>query len=372
MDFQKIIEQLEEDFEAIQMARPPFVLEKFVVGAHDHHPAQAWAQCVLEMQIKYDAIRRAQIRRQQLLIEIERLATSEDEVEQLEAGLKRIDLEEQDRAELGARREFEALWQIYESFGRRYSREELNQAQPEYWQTRLQRQAEHDLLASGRVSPGNQEALRQIGTGLPSPNRQIAGVQQRYLSQGNRRLLIVVPTAEKAEQGLPCLEGLVIPGGIEHRVHNIYGLPVAQAYNEAGMMALQEQVDWLLTVEDDTFLPEDGLARLIEHGLDIVGGWYPKRSAVRQGVPIVLQDKMRTTLDDPDGSLREVYTIPNGFTLIRREVFERVPYPWFMTTPQLSQDSFFSQKAREAGYTLWCDTSVRCRHVDRESGQVFE
>lgn len=372
MDYREIIEQLEEDFEAIQMARPPFVLEKFVVGAHDHHPAQAWAQCVLEMQIKYDAIRRVHLRRRQLLIEIKRLEASENEVDRLEGGLRRIDLEEQDRAELGARREFEALWEIYQTFGRRYSREELNAAQPEYWQTRLARQAEHDVLASGRVSPGNQETLRQIGAERPTLNGQIAGVQQRYLSQGNRRLLIVVPTEEKAEQGLPCLDGLVVPGGIEHRVHSIYGMAVADAYNEAGMMALQERVDWLLTVEDDTFPPVDGLTALLAREMDLVGGWYPKRSAVRQGTPIVLGDEGRTTLDDPDGSLVEVFTLPMGFTLIRRAVLERVPYPWFVTTPQLSQDSFFSQRAREAGYKLWCDTGVRCRHVDRESGKVFE
>src|SRR5205085_10998931 len=38
----------------------------------------------------------------------------------------------------------------------------------------------------------------------------------------------------------------------------------------------------------------------------------------------------------------------------------------------LTQDSFFSQKARDAGYRLLCDTSVRSKHIDRNTGEVFE
>jgi len=46
-------------------------------------------------------------------------------------------------------------------------------------------------------------------------------------------------------------------------------------------------------------------------------------------------------------------------------------YPWFVTTTHLSQDSFFSQKAREAGWKLLCDTGIRCRHVDRDTGRSY-
>ena len=75
--------------------------------------------------------------------------------------------------------------------------------------------------------------------------------------------------------------------------------------------------------------------------------------------------------NDPDGETVEVYTIPQGCTLFKTGIFKRINFPWFVTTPQLSQDSYFSQQAREAGLKLWCDTSVRCRHVDRDSGETF-
>lgn len=376
MDIQKIdtiISELQEDFEAIQMARPPFVLEKFVVGAHrQDSEAQGWAHCVLEMKIKYDAIRRARIGRQIILLEINRLEASGDEIDKLKAGLKRIDLEEQDRAELGAIREFEALYHIYRSFGKRYTRDELNASQPEYWRNRLTRQARQDLLAAGRIGQGNQDALGQIGLALPGQNEQIGQVQQRYLAQGNRRLLVVFPTEEQFDKAThpltPHLNALIFPGTIEHKVQNIYGMPVDDAYNQAALRAMGEGCDYLLTIEDDTFPPPDGLIKLLAHDLDVVGGWYLKRQEVREGVPIVIREGKRQTLDDPDGSLVECYTLPQGFTLFKVEIFRKIPFPFFKTTPHLSQDSYFSQLAREAGYKLWCDTSVRCIHRDRRTG----
>ena len=118
--------ELLEDFDAIQMARTPEVLRKFVVGAQAmDHPAQGWAQCVLELQIKYDNIRRAKINAELIQIEIDDLEKAGDPKSLLNAKLKRIDLEAQDRAMLGAIREFQSLYAIYKSFDKRYTRDEL-------------------------------------------------------------------------------------------------------------------------------------------------------------------------------------------------------------------------------------------------------
>jgi hypothetical protein len=57
--------------------------------------------------------------------------------------------------------------------------------------------------------------------------------------------------------------------------------------------------------------------------------------------------------------VHEVYTIPMGCTLYSAEVFYKIEYP-------------FSQKLRDAGYTLYCDTSIRCKHIDRETSVVYE
>ena len=401
-------QELLDDFNAIQMARTPEVLRKFVIGAQAmDHPAQGWAQCVLELQIKYDDIRRAKINAELIELEIADLETTGDTKSLLNAKLKRIDLEAQDRAMLGAVREFQSLYTIYQSFDKRYTRDELNTSQVEYWQNRLTRQAlqEQQSRQLG-IGAGNLEALREIELSplsLPAPMEalklpggfnvsdvvrtedrflsapaadDVAAVQSRYLETGKQRLLIVTLTASDTQpESVAALERpYVIPATVERRKHCIHGMTIDRGYTEAVFQAIRDGATHLMCIEDDTFPPLDAIERLLAHDEDIVCGWYPKRqTGKRVGVPIILNDGKRQTLDNPDGhaGLVELYTAPMGCTLIKVDVFKKIEMPWFVTTGQLTQDSFFSQKARDAGYTLWCDTSIRCDHIDRDTGIVY-
>lgn len=402
-------QELLDDFNAIQMARTPEVLRKFVVGAQAmDHPAQGWAQCVLELQIKYDDIRRAKINAELIELEIADLEKTGDTKSLLNAKLKRIDLEAQDRAMLGAIREFQSLYAIYKSFDKRYTRDELDASQVEYWKNRLTRQAlqEQQSRQLG-IGPGNLEALREIELSplsLPEPIKalklpggfnvsdvvrvedrflsrpalaeDVAAVQSRYLETGKQRLLIVTLTASETQpESVPALERpYEIPATVERRKHCIYGMTIDRGYTEAVLQAVRDGATHLMCIEDDTFPPLDAIERLLAHDKDVVCGWYPKRQpGPRIGVPIVLANGKRQTLDNPDGhdGLVELYTAPMGCTLIKMDVFKNIEMPWFVTTGQLTQDSFFSQKARDAGFTLWCDTSIRCDHVDRDTGVVY-
>ncbi len=162
MDFSQAIAEMQGAFDEIQQPRSDYVLQNFVVNEKDTDPMR-YAQCVLELQIKYDVIRQAKLHRRKLEIEIAEFEALGTETSQIDADLKRIDIEIQDRALLGASREFEALYSIWKSFPHQYTHSELNDAQEEYWNKRLTRQANQDLFASGRVSIGNIDALRQIG-----------------------------------------------------------------------------------------------------------------------------------------------------------------------------------------------------------------
>lgn len=179
------IDELREAFGAIQQPRPDYVLEKFVVGQHDTEP-QAYMQCVLEMQIKYDAIRRAKLTRQKLLLQIIDLEKDGNPIDYIDADLKRIDIEAQDRAMLGALREFETLYRIWKGFGHQYTRAELNEAQEEYWLRRLTRQANQDVQATGRVGVGNLEALQQVGLTPDTPYPEFSQTAQPQLPGDNK------------------------------------------------------------------------------------------------------------------------------------------------------------------------------------------
>lgn len=407
-------EELLQDFNAIQMARTPEVLKRFVVGAQAiDHPAQGWAQCVLELQIKYDDIRRAKINAELIQLEIDELEKESTPKSLLNAKLKMIDLEAQDRAMLGAIREFHSLYTIYKSFPKRYTRDELDASQIEYWQNRLTRQALQDQQSRQLgIGAGNLQALREASISplaLPTPTDalklptgfnvedvvkieqrflsngtpqstitvdEVEAVQQRYLETGKQRMLIVTLTAgEEQPESVPALERpYTLPATVERRKHCIYGMTIDRGYTEAVMQAIRDGATHLMCIEDDTFPPLDAIERLLEHDKDIVCGWYPKRQpGKRVGVPIVLKNGKRQTLDNPDDytDLVELYTVPMGCTLIKMDVFRNIEMPWFVTTGQLSQDSFFSQKARDAGYQLWCDTSIRCDHIDRDTKKVY-
>lgn len=372
------IKQMESAFLEIQQPRTAFVLEKFVVGQHDTSESQ-YAQCVLELQIKYDNLRRARLNKRKIEIKIKEAEEKATELDQIEADLMRIDLEEQDRAVLGALREFEALYKIWQSFPKKYTRAELDANQEQYWRLRLERQAQQDLQATGRIGVGNNEALRQIGKAATPQLDHIRDVEKKYLEVGDIKVLVCVPTREKAER-LPVLENLTIPSGVQVKFLNVFGRTTADAYNDAIQTALNDGADMVLTVEDDTFPPPDAFQKILTRYRQmgdpkvVLGAYYNKKTDYVEGVHIhlVAGKRQALTLPKEDQGLYEVYTIAQGFTLFPIECFLQTEYPWTVTTPHLTQDSFLSQKLREKGFKLVVDASIRCKHVDVTTGKVYE
>jgi len=367
-------EELIKAFDEIQMPRTEYEIRQFIVFNNETDP-KAYAHCVLELSNKYDALRMANYDVQIKEEEILQLEKKKDKISKLEAEKKKIELEQTNRARIGALREFEALYRIWQEFPKKYTRQEIDADQPEYWNKRLTRQANQDLLSSGRVSASNIEGLRMIGKSHVPALDVVRDVERRYLETGNTKVLVVVATEEQAVNGLPCLENLVFPTNIQYKILNVHGRTIDDAYDYAVQQAIEDDVDFLVTIEDDTFPQEDALIKLLQYATkdtkSIYGAWYPKRQKIRQGTAIVLKDGKREFLED-DGNMHEVYTIPMGCTIFPIEVFYKIPRPWFVTTNIITQDSFFSQLAREAGYRLIVDTNIKCKHIDRKTQETFQ
>ncbi len=318
-------------------------------------------------------------------LKIDRLEKRNTEVSRIKAKKARIELRGVELARLGTIRGLGHLLKIKGELesqhdGRGWTREEIDAEQPEYWQRRLDRQALHDMNASGRVAVGNQDALRMVGRPIDPPMLRIDSVERRFLEVGKARILIAVPTLIDRDtikrDGLKCLEGWSIPGTFEQRVYVVQGKPVGDAYNDAARTALEDGADFLLCVEDDHVISAGTFEKLWgiyqQHGpRAIAGAWYPQKKEPRIGAAIRLRGDRREYVDD-HGGLDNVYGITQGFTLIPTAIFREIPQPWFVTTGCLTQDSFFSQQAREAGYKLLVDTSARIKHVCRETGRIYE
>jgi len=382
---QSLSDELLAAFKEMPQAKSDYVLKEMVIGGHETIEMQ-YAHCVLNLRLAYNALRRAKISLEKSDYQTAQYKekAKTDKLFEFKWQEKEIDKEECECAVIGKMREFSCLYKIWQSFPKKFTRADVNTAEPEYWKRRAIKQANQDIIAVGRVRQGNQDLLRQIGREMAPQLDHVKETEHRFIegNSNSSKLMIAVPVKEdipeeeQASFKVSCIVGLMIPTGIQHSEPYIcHGRKVASAYDDIVREALRRGADYLLTVEDDTFPPPDALVKLLRHiadGKKVVGAWYPKRDGTGDGVPIVLDGNEKRVSLAHDGKTHEVYTLPMGCSLYSMEVFYRIEQPWFETTDCLTQDSFFSQKLRDAGFKLYCDTSIRCKHIDRVTSKVYE
>ena len=168
--------------------------------------------------------------------------------------------------------------------------------------------------------------------------------------------------------------------------------PVERARNEVVKFLMAERKDkktgqpvapftHLLFIDSDTIPPADVLERLLAHDKDIISGLTPIVHYDRENQAWGTLDNCFTHEDkDKDGQTRthavkrntglhKIWRCGTSCLLIKREVFEKLQKPYFkfefdeeLTKPVRSEDLYFCDKAKEAGFEIWCDSSVICNH----------
>lgn len=146
----------------VQQARSNFQLEKFVVGQHDTVEMQ-YVQTLLELQNIYYTIKTVSLQMKKTEIEIKKLKASGDETDEIEAQIKELGLEQTRLVGIGSFRELDKLMKLFNSFEHKYTREEIESAQEEYWSKRLNRQAVLQALGGTANQASHLDSLRQIG-----------------------------------------------------------------------------------------------------------------------------------------------------------------------------------------------------------------
>lgn len=173
--------ELGEVFLSIQQPRSDYALENFVVKSHCT-PERQYLQVVEELRRCYSCVRRAQLELRKLRYEKEQLPKGE--LGEIERELKTLDEEEVIAGLAGKLREFAALYSLFERYPR-YTPEQVNAAEPVYWQKRLEAQAARDLVAARLgVGQGNQEALEQIGVATTPQLSLTTGLPQLETERG--------------------------------------------------------------------------------------------------------------------------------------------------------------------------------------------
>lgn len=157
-----MIESIKLAIAEIQQPRSRFQLERFVVGQHSTLEMQYY-QTLLELQDMLYKYELAQVNVQITEAKIAKHRSKNDSISELKAKKLELSLEQTKFAMIGAEREIAHLVEIWKSFEHKFTREEIETAQPDYWKARLTANAEAMVLGQGAVNPAHLEAMGQAG-----------------------------------------------------------------------------------------------------------------------------------------------------------------------------------------------------------------
>jgi len=155
-------EEIEAAITEVQQPRSRFQLERFVTGSHATPEMQYYQTC-LELQDMIYKYQVAKIGVQKAELKIKRLRETKDEMKELKAQETEIGLRQTRLAMIGAERELNDLVAIFESFENKFTRAEIEAAQPDYWNARLTGNAKAMLMGGTSVNAAHIEAMEQAG-----------------------------------------------------------------------------------------------------------------------------------------------------------------------------------------------------------------
>lgn len=165
--------------------------------------------------------------------------------------------------------------------------------------------------------------------------------------------------------------------------------PAHWAANKVVKAFLETDKDTLLFIDDDMTFPMRALHDLRENksnwGYDLVMGFCTRRGWPPQPIVYHLKevpkmpqalrgDQFSMEMDFEDGDVVEVDAVGLGFTVIRRQVLEEMidlekgleDTSFFKYEAGESEDIYFSRTARNLGFRMAVDTSVKIGHISHQ------
>lgn len=146
---------------------------------------------------------------------------------------------------------------------------------------------------------------------------------------------------------------------------------LAQGYIDLGREMLAYEVltmgaDAIFWLDHDHTYPWDSIQRLMKRDMPIVGCGYRSRSAPEFIRRPDLKNCVKATGLKNLGLWKTPYLL-GGFTLVRKEVYEKMPRPWYRAGwgldpsqpgAHIGEDIDWSRRARENGFDLYLDMDL--------------
>lgn len=143
-------------------------------------------------------------------------------------------------------------------------------------------------------------------------------------------------------------------------------------------MAREEKATHLMFIETDNIFPPWAIEQLVEDDKMVVGASYnfktlsPPGAKKEEVAPLVKmwneKGKPREiTMEELPSTIFKCYSIPNGFMLVRMEVFDMISHPYFKNVWTgegfKGGDVYFCENVRRAGIDVWCDPTIHVGHI---------
>lgn len=194
------------------------------------------------------------------------------------------------------------------------------------------------------------------------------------------KLLIAVPTFENIyPQTFKSIYDLDIPNNVKVDFEYVTGYDCAMARNKIAKRAIKNEYDYVLMVDSDIGLPKQTLKFMLSDAPDIILGAYPRKNEPNKSELFDIRYSQYTS-----GSRWNISEIKNfpidrfpvrgggfGCALINVDVFKRINFPYFYYEiykdgQVLSEDLYFCESIRNAGYEILTDKRVVCDHIARK------
>lgn len=140
--------------------------------------------------------------------------------------------------------------------------------------------------------------------------------------------------------------------------------------------ALDGGADYILFLDSDQIIPEDLLIRMgswMDRGADILTTLIFRKDPPYQPCVFASSERLESGqislqyCDIANQDLTKPFYVANcglGCAMIRKEVFYKIPQPWFLPAPYTGEDIAFIHKAtQDYGYKIICDPTIQIGHI---------
>jgi len=125
----------------------------------------------------------------------------------------------------------------------------------------------------------------------------------------------------------------------------------------------------ILFIDSDILPRRNTLDRLLGLKKDIVTGVYPMTAKNNVTWNVSREDNFEPVKigELPDNPFK-IKSCGFGIILIKFDVFEKLEWPYWKNIfkpdrIEKSEDIYFCEKVRRAGFDIWCDPKVKCNHI---------